>query len=640
MIQFALAPGGVLSAGGESVVEIPENLLLAVASILVLGLGVQLMARRLQIPSVVFYLILGIILGPVLEFVTLETFGGVERLQPIVGVAVAIIVFDGAFALQFDRIREAGSVAWRLVTIGAVVMFVGMSAATYFLIGADWNVSFVVGALLVATGPTVVTPILEVVRVREHVASALETEGIINDVTAAIAAAVIFETMVLHDDPLVQSLFIFVEKLGVGLAVGLVTAGVVYALIEVDLTPGDEVQGNQFLALAGAVGGYAVASTVTAEAGIMAAATAGIALGNLDLDHRHEVEEFARNATLVVLAFVFVAIAALIDLDAIRELGLGAVLLALAAILLFRPLLVLLSTVRAERFTWRERTFIAGVGPRGIIPASVATLFAAEMRADGLDEGAMVLQAAVFAVILATVATQAGFARQIADALKVSPMRTIIVGGGRVGRALAERLEDRGEFVVLVENDDEPVEQARSQGFTVHEGDGSETSTLRSAGIGEAGRVIAATGDDDVNLLVCQTAKTKFDIDTLYSRVNDPSNVSAFDSIDVTAIDSTNATAVAIDDEIERPALTHWMNEIGEGHDVQEVELTARKFAGKSIGEVNTKIPSGCIVAVVSNGGETRVPDGDTVLNEGDNVTFVGETDAVREAMKRFHPRD
>jgi len=639
MIQFALAPGGVLSAGGESVVEIPENLLLAVASILVLGLGVQLMARRLQIPSVVFYLILGIILGPVLEFVTLETFGGVERLQPIVGVAVAIIVFDGAFALQFDRIREAGSVAWRLVTIGAVVMFVGMSAATYFLIGADWNVSFVVGALLVATGPTVVTPILEVVRVREHVASALETEGIINDVTAAIAAAVIFETMVLHDDPLVQSLFIFVEKLGVGLAVGLVTAGVVYALIEVDLTPGDEVQGNQFLALAGAVGGYAVASTVTAEAGIMAAATAGIALGNLDLDHRHEVEEFARNATLVVLAFVFVAIAALIDLDAIRELGLGAVLLALAAILLFRPLLVLLSTVRAERFTWRERTFIAGVGPRGIIPASVATLFAAEMQAEGV-EGASVLQAAVFAVILATVATQAGFARQIADTLKISPMRTIIVGGGRVGRALAERLEDRGEFVVLVENDDEPVEQARSQGFTVHEGDGSETSTLRSAGIGEAGRVIAATGDDDVNLLVCQTAKTKFDIDTLYARVNDPSNVSAFDSIDVTAIDSTNATAVAIDDEIERPALTHWMNEMGEGHDVQEVELTARKFAGKSIGEVNTKIPSGCIVAVVSNGGETRVPDGDTVLNEGDNVTFVGETDAVREAMKRFHPRD
>jgi len=640
MLHLALAPGGILSAGGESVAEIPENLLLAVTSILVLGLGVQLMARRLRIPSVVFYLALGIVLGPVLGFVTLEgTFGGVERLQPIVGVAVAIIVFDGAFALQFNRIREAGSVAWRLVTIGAVVMFVGMSAATHFLVGADWNVSFVVGALLVATGPTVVTPILEVVRLREHVASALETEGIINDVTAAIAAAVIFETMVLHDDPLVQSLFIFAEKLSVGLAAGLVAAGIVYVLVEAPVTPGDEVRGYQFLALAGAVGGYAIASTVTAEAGIMAAATVGLALGNLDLDHRHEVEEFARNATLVVLAFVFVAIAALIDLEAIRELGPDAALLALVAILLFRPLLVLLSTVRAERFTWRERTFIAGVGPRGIIPASVATLFAAEMQAEGVA-GSSELQAAVFAVILGTIATQAGFARQIADLLKVSPMKTIIVGGGRVGRALAERLENRGEFVVLVESDDERAEQARSQGFTVHEGDGSEMTTLRSAGADEAGSVVAATGDDDVNLLICQISKTKFDIDTLYARVNESSNVTAFDSIGVTAIDSVKATAVAIDDEIERPALTHWMSEIGEGHDVQEVELTAQKFVGKSISEIETKIPGGCIIAVISNGSETRVPDGDTILNEGDNITFVGESEAVRQAMKRFHPRD
>ena len=651
MLDNVLSPAAtinsVLSAGGETmseVPEIPENLLLAVASILVLGLAVQLVARRLQIPSVVFYLALGILLGPILEFVTLDTFGGVERLQPIVGVAVAIIVFDGAFALRFDRIREAGSVAWRLVTIGAVIMFVGMSAATHYLVGADWNLSFVVGALLVATGPTVVTPILEVVRVREHVASALETEGIINDVTAAIAAAVIFETMVLHDDPLIDSLLIFAEKVGIGLVVGLVAAGVVYVLIQVELTPGDEIRGNQFITLAGAVGGYAVASTLTAEAGIMAAATAGIALGNLNLDHRHEIEEFARNATLVVLAFVFVAIAALIDLGAIRDLGPDAVLLAVAAILVIRPLLVVLSSVGAQRFNWRERTFIAAVGPRGIIPASVATLFAIELQeaegVAGASEASRLLQAAVFAVILATVATQAGFARQIADALKVSPMKTIIVGGGRVGRALAERLEDRGEFVVIVDDDDERCEQSRSEGFTVHKGDGSETEVLRSAGIDEAKIAVAATPDDDVNLLVCQIADTKFDVENIYARVNEPDNVDAFDSLDVTAIDSPLATAVAIDDEIEAPALTHWMNEMGDDHDVREIEVTAREFVGKTIEEVNSDIPDGCIVATVGNAEETHVPSADHVLDDGEHITFVGDADAVDRATKRFHPHD
>jgi NhaP-type Na+/H+ or K+/H+ antiporter len=644
VLHPAFALGGVLSAGGESVPEIPENLLLAVASILVLGLGVQLVARRLQVPSVVFYLGLGILLGPVLEFVTLDTFGGVERLQPIVGVAVAIIVFDGAFALQFDRIREAGSVAWRLVTVGAVIMFVGMAAMTHYVVGADWNVSLVVGALLVATGPTVVTPILEVVRVREHVASALETEGIINDVTAAIAAAVIFETMVLHDDPLFDSLLIFAEKVGVGLAVGLVTAGVVYALIQIELTPGDELRGNKFITLAGAVGGYALASTITAEAGIMAAATAGIALGNLDLNYRHEIEEFARNATLVVLAFVFVAIAALMDLGAIQDLGLDAVLLAVAAIFVVRPLLVVLSTVGARRFNWRERMFIAGVGPRGIIPASVATLFAIELQeAEGIagaSESSRLLQAAVFAVILATVATQAGFARQIADALKVSPMKTIIVGGGRVGRALAERLESRGEFVVIVDDDDERCEQSRSEGFTVHKGDGSETDVLRSVGIDEAKIVVGATPDDDINLLVCQIADAKFDVEKIYARVNEPENVDAFDSLDVTAIDSPLATAVAIDDEIEAPALTHWMNEMGDDHDVREIEVTADDLIGKSIEEVNSDIPDGCIVATVGQNDDTRVPSADDVLDDGEHITFVGDADAVDRAVKRFHPYD
>jgi len=644
ILQPVFAPGGVLSAGGESVAETPESLLLAVASILVLGLGVQLVARRLQIPSVVFYLAVGILLGPILEFVTLDTFGGVERLQPIVGVAVAIIVFDGAFALQFDRVREAGSVAWRLVTIGALIMFVGMSAATHYLVGADWNISFVVGALLVATGPTVITPILEVVRVREHVASAMETEGIINDVTAAVGAAVIFETMVLHEESLVETLLAFVEKLGIGLAVGLLAAGVVYALIQVELTPGDEVQSNQFVALAGAVGGYAIANTLTAEAGVAAAATAGIVLGNAGLDHRHEIEEFARTATLVVLAFVFVAIAALIDLGAIEELGLDAALLAIAAIVVVRPLLVVLSSVGARRFSWRERTFVAAVGPRGIIPASVATLFAIELQeAEGVvgaGEASQLLQAAVFAVIIGTVATQAGFARQIADALKVSPMKTIIVGGGRVGRTLAERLEDRGEFVVIIDDDNERCEQARAEGFSVDEGDGSETDVLRSAGIDEAKIVVAATADDDVNLLVCQIADTKFGVEDVYARVNDPSNVDAFDSLEATAIDSPLATAVAIDDEIEAPALTHWMNEMGDDHDVQEIEVTAGKFVGKTIEAVNSDIPDGCIVATVGNAGETHVPSADHVLEDGEHITFVGDADAVERAIRRFHPHD
>jgi NhaP-type Na+/H+ or K+/H+ antiporter len=107
---------------------VASSLLPVVALILVSGIGVQLLARRIKVPSVVFYLALGLLLGPeALGLVTIDTFGA--GLETVVGLSVAIIVFDGAFALQFDRIREASTTSLRLVTVGALVTFLGTAVA-------------------------------------------------------------------------------------------------------------------------------------------------------------------------------------------------------------------------------------------------------------------------------------------------------------------------------------------------------------------------------------------------------------------------------------------------------------------------------------------------------------------------------
>ncbi len=616
-----------------------SSLLPVIAGILVSGLAVQLLAQRLQIPSVVFYLLIGVVLGPeVLGIVTLETFG--DGLETIVGISVAIIVFEGAFALRLERVRKASRTSIRLVTISAVVMFAGTTGAVRLLLGTEWEIALLIGALLVATGPTVITPILDVVRVRDHVATALETEGIVNDVTAAIVAVVIFETLLLDDLGVPATVFSFLERFGVGVAAGVLAAVSIYAVLDSDLVPERDVQASQFLVLTAAVGAFAAAEVVAAEAGVAAAATSGVILGNLDLNNREEIERFGKNATLIVLSFVFISLAALIDIGAILGLGVGVVALVGVIMLVLRPLGAVIATLGVERFTWPERLFIAGVGPRGIIPASVATLFAIELELAGNIEAGQILVGTVFAVIFATVAIEAGLARQIGQALGVSPMRTIIIGGGRVGRALATRLENRGEYVVVVEDDDDRIEQARSAGFTVHDGDGSEAETLRRAGIGETKRLIAATRDDDINLLACQLAITKFGVGSVYARVNEPQNVDAFESIGATAIDSPTATAVAIDDEIERPAITHWMNELGDDHDVQEVAVTSERITGKSIEELNSEIPDGCFVAVVSHEGKNEVPSADRIVEYGDHLTFIGDADAVRRAMNRFHPHD
>jgi Trk K+ transport system NAD-binding subunit len=280
------------------------------------------------------------------------------------------------------------------------------------------------------------------------------------------------------------------------------------------------------------------------------------------------------------------------------------------------------------------------VGPRGIIPASVATLFAVEFRAEGMPEVANVLVGTVFLVIFLTVALEAGFARQIAEFLDVIPMRIIIIGAGNVGRTLARRLEDRGENVVLIEQDVNIVETARNAGLTVHHGDGTDTEVLRSAGAENAKIVATTTGDDDVNLLVAQLADSKFSPETILARVNNPDNVDAFEDLGVRAISAVDATAMAFDDYIERPSLVNWMSEIGHEGEVQEIEVTSEDLVGKSISEIGPQLPPRCLIALVSRNGETIVPDGSCTLERGDRITFIGDNESVAQALAFAHPRE
>jgi Trk K+ transport system NAD-binding subunit len=217
-------------------------------------------------------------------------------------------------------------------------------------------------------------------------------------------------------------------------------------------------------------------------------------------------------------------------------------------------------------------------------------------------------------------------------------MRVLVIGGGKVGRSLAERLEDRGENVVLIESDVDIVETARNAGFTVHHGDGADTDVLRSAGAENARVIVAATGDDDANLLVAQLASSKFDIETVLARVNQPDNVDAFEELGVRTISSVLATAQAIDNFIERPAMASWIGGIGDSGDVQEVPVTADSLVGKTIREVGPTLPAGCLITLVSRNGDVRVPTADTELARGDHLTLIGDRQTVRKAISIVDP--
>jgi len=431
---------------------------------------------------------------------------------------------------------------------------------------------------------------------------------------------------------------LFAERLGTGLLVGVVVAAAVWALLQyVDLSPDNAPQNARLLTLAGAIIAFGAADYVFAEAGVAAAATAGLILGNANLPYEDEIEAFKGDITLLVLSFVFITLAALLEFDQLLALGLGGVAVVAIVMLVLRPFLVFLSA-RGGRFTFSETLFMSAVGPRGIIPASVATLFAIRLQtgtAPTNPAGADLLVGTVFLVILVTVVLEGGLARQIAEKLDVIPMRVLIIGGGRVGRSLAERLEARGENVVLIEEDLSVLEDLRNDGFTARQGDGTDVEVLREAGAENARIVVAATGDDDVNLLVAQLAQSNFDVQTVIARANNPSNASAFEDLGVETISAAESTAWAIDNVIERPALSNWMSELGRSGDVQEVEITDESLIGKTVVDVGSELPGGVLIALVSRNGTNEVPSADVVLQEGDHITLIGRTEAVREAIEQ-----
>src|SRR5699024_3574291 len=200
-----------------------EVLIALVALIVAVGILAQVLGDRYQVPSIIFLIIVGIALGPEgLGVVTRDAFG--VALPVIIDFSVAIIVFEGAFHLRIEELRSTRRTRLRPITVGALIALVGTALTVRFALGTPWDLAILIGSMLVATGPTVIDPILDVVPVRTPVGDALSFEGVVNDVTSAILAVVAFEVVTADDPTEVAFLGEFAVRLGIGIVVGAVVA--------------------------------------------------------------------------------------------------------------------------------------------------------------------------------------------------------------------------------------------------------------------------------------------------------------------------------------------------------------------------------------------------------------------------------
>lgn len=208
-------------------------------------------------------------------------------------------------------------------------------------------------------------------------------------------------------------------------------------------------------------------------------------------------------------------------------------------------------------------------------------------------------------------------------------MYIIVVGGGKVGYYLTKTLVNEGYEVLLIEKNPKKVAiYAERFGAVVLEGDGAEFSTLEKAGMGRADVCIAVTGDDEDNLVICQTAKMQFDVPRTIARVNNPKNEELFKrlGIDVT-VSSTNIILSIIEQEIPERGLRHLLTlKHAQLAIVEAMVDEGSEVAGKSLSSID--FPKDTVISVVLRDGAMTIPRGETVLEPRDEIIAIVNRDS------------
>ncbi|MFB3101057.1 MAG: cation:proton antiporter, partial [Gammaproteobacteria bacterium] len=167
-----------------------SHILISLAGIGVLGIACQWLAWWARLPAILFLLLCGMIVGPVTGILRPDDLFA-ELLFPIVSLSVAVILFEGSLTLKLDEIRGLASVVRNLITIGVIITWLITAVATHILIGFPYELSFLFGAVVVVTGPTVIMPILRTVRPNAKIANILRWEGIVIDPLGALLAVLV-----------------------------------------------------------------------------------------------------------------------------------------------------------------------------------------------------------------------------------------------------------------------------------------------------------------------------------------------------------------------------------------------------------------------------------------------------------------
>lgn len=484
-----------------------EITLLVVLTVIA-GIGAQVLADYFQVPGIVFLLLLGIGLGSDgLDILHPSLLG--DGLEVIVSLSVALILFEGGLTLELrDLGRVSGSLR-NLVTVGTLITLLGGGMAAHWLAEFPWPIAFLYAALVVVTGPTVITPLLKHVRVDRQVSTLLEAEGVLIDPVGAILAVLVLDVILNGDaDPLGVFMGLTL-RLGIGALIGGVGGWLLGAFLKRANFLSDELQ--NLVVLAGLWGLFGLAQAIRSESGLMTTVVAGLVLSSAALPQERLLRRFKGQLTVLAVSVLFILLAADLSIASLIALGWGSVFTVLTLMLVVRPINIWVCTGNSD-LNWRQKLFMGWIAPRGIVSASVASLFSILLTERGINGGDSI-KALVFLTIIMTVFLQGLTAKSVVKWLGIESTAAtgvLIVGSHPLSRLIARLFKERGESAAIVDTDSQACQEAQQEGFKVFQSSALDTKVLEEAGLASIGTFLAITNNGEVNLVLAQRAMEEF----------------------------------------------------------------------------------------------------------------------------------
>ncbi|BAY29630.1 sodium/hydrogen exchanger [Nostoc carneum NIES-2107] len=472
------------------------------------GISAQVLAAYLRVPSIVLLLLLGIFLGS----------DGIGLLHPhllgtglevIVALATAIILFEGGLNLDLRELGRVSVSLQLLVTLGTLVTLLGGSMAAHWLGEFPWSIAFLYASIIVVTGPTVINPLLKQINVDRQVATLLEGEGVLIDPVGAILAFVVLDTILNGDVDPIHAITGLLMRLSIGGAIGAAGGYLMSLIFKRANFLSFELKNLVVLAILWGL--FTLAQTIRSESGVMTTVVAGAVFANSSVPEERFLRHFKGQLTILSVSVLFILLAADLSIASVFALGWGSLFTVLVLMFVVRPINILLCTWNSD-LNWRQKLFLSWVAPRGIVAASVASLFAISLTQKGIN-GGDAIKALVFLTIIMTVVCQGLTAGQIAKWLQITSKQAtgaVIVGCNPLSLLIARFFQERGEKVVMIDTDPDCFAQAEAQNLRLIASSALDTAVLEEAGLASMGTFLAMTSNGEVNFVLAQRAAEEF----------------------------------------------------------------------------------------------------------------------------------